>query len=50
MSQKVDTTARKVASRKTDLLRPLNADENAWALDLIGRYREWKSEKAEYCP
>ena len=30
--------------------RPLNADENDWALDLIGRYREWKREKAEYCP
>jgi hypothetical protein len=30
--------------------RPLNPDENAWALDLIGRYREWKSDKAEYCP
>jgi len=30
--------------------RPLNHEENAWALDLIGRYREWKREKAEYCP
>jgi len=30
--------------------RPLDEDENAWALDLIGRYREWKREKAEYCP
>lgn len=30
--------------------RPLTEDENAWALDLIGRYREWKREKAEYCP
>jgi antitoxin SocA-like protein len=30
--------------------RPLNPAENAWALDLIGRYREWKRDKAEYCP
>lgn len=30
--------------------RPLDEAENAWALELIGRYREWKREKAEYCP
>jgi Antitoxin SocA-like, Panacea domain len=30
--------------------RPLKTAENDWALDLIGRYREWKREKAEYCP
>ena len=30
--------------------RPLDPPEDAWALDLIGRYREWKREKAEYCP
>jgi hypothetical protein len=30
--------------------RPLSSDETTWALDLIGRYREWKRQKAEYCP
>lgn len=30
--------------------RPLTGEEDSWALDLIGRYREWKREKAEYCP
>ena len=30
--------------------RPLNSTETAWALDLIGRYREWKRQRQEYCP
>jgi len=30
--------------------RPLDDEQNAWALELIGQYREWKREKAEYCP
>lgn len=30
--------------------RALGSTETALALDLIGRYREWKREKAEYCP
>lgn len=30
--------------------RPLGDEETAWALELIGQYREWKREKAEYCP
>jgi hypothetical protein len=31
-------------------VRALSSDENAWALDLITRYRAYKLEKAEYCP
>jgi hypothetical protein len=30
--------------------RPLDSTETAWARDLIGRYREWKRQKQEYCP
>jgi hypothetical protein len=30
--------------------RPLNSHETAWALNLIGRYRETKDKKAEYRP
>ena len=30
--------------------RPLSSTETAWALDLIGRYREWKRQRSEYCP
>jgi hypothetical protein len=30
--------------------RELSGEENAWALDLITRYREHKRQKAEHCP
>jgi hypothetical protein len=30
--------------------RALSEEENAWALDLIARYRAHKRENAEYCP
>lgn len=30
--------------------RALDALTNAWALDLIKRYREWKAERGEPCP
>jgi len=30
--------------------RPLESTETTWALDLIGRYREWKRQRQEYCP
>lgn len=30
--------------------RELSDDETSWACSLIDRYREWKHQKAEYCP
>jgi hypothetical protein len=30
--------------------RHLDSTETAWALALIGRYREWKRQRQEYCP
>lgn len=30
--------------------RPLDSTETAWALELIGKYREWKRQRQESCP